>query len=491
MTRLISLVPSSENPSLVGYDVLMGPLAFVTTADTVGEGIGDGLDIVGATVTPSERKPRPLKLTVPVRGYELSADPRAAGLRLRRQVRAAFNNARWRLQAYYFTWEPDPDLDCWLIVGGGDLNETDPGISFGEYELELAETFIRGRPGTHRPARRASIVDRRTGLAERDSRRLLYSTDFATQPLLTQPIILPGDCVDLVSSGNRPVASASLGPERKGTRHLWRTASGVRDEILSYMPDKELLPSRKSYLELDELGSVRVWDLSNATPYPPVPSGYSEERDTRPDLFWEWERVMGSLLTPDIPLAMDNGACRVIWLGPGSEQGLAIEFWDAGVGHFVRIGRVLQSLNVREQRVVEVTPERAVLEWRAGRHGMRAILQRGWFGPRLEAYDDGGESARLEYAPEGAGGVSTVAAGPSWVRALEPVSAGHTLLWAQGSADEAVGKVATVIAGNAATFSRTRVLVAQLSCPGGPTAEELASLSLADSRAIPVLVGRE
>jgi len=491
MTRLVVLLPAEDGGAASNYDVRVGPLAFVTPADHVSESIGDGLDVVGSSIVASERRPRPLKLKLPVRGYHREIDPKEAGLRLKRQVRQALDNARLRLWGFFFMWSVDPDLDCWLMIGGGELSESDPGISFGEYDLELSDVYIVGRPGTHRPARRAAILDRRGGVHARDTRQLLYSLDFASQELPAEPIVLPGDSVDLVSTGNRPVASTSLGPERVGARHLWRTAAGMDAEVISYRPDSLLLPDRKRYLDLDSLGSVRVWDLSNATPYPPLPAGYATARDESPELYYGWEQVFGDVLTPDKPLAMDNGVCRVLWLGNTGDKGLAIEYWDAGVEHFVRLGRVLHSLNVAEQRVVECTPERSVLEWRAGRYGMRAILQRGWWGPRLESYDDGGESTRLEFAPEtGSSSVTTAAATPTWVRKIKRTS-GEILLWAQGSADETIGTSPTVLSGVAATFARTRVLVAQLGCPGGPSSEELASLSLIDARAIPSLVGRE
>lgn len=398
MSRLVVLSESSSAVP-VGYDVRLGPLAFVTPADTVSETIGDGLEAVGAGLVAGERRPRPLKLKLPVRGYHLDIDASESGRRLRRQVRQLLDNPRWRLQGFYFTWAADEDLDGWLLVGGAELGETDPGISFGEFELDLADVYVRGRPGTHRPGRRAAIADRRSGLVSRDTRWLLYSTDFAAQALPTEPLVLPGDIVDLVATGNQPVSSVTAGPLR-GARRLWRTCAASDAEIVTYRPDESVLSDRSKYIDLDSLGSVRVWDLSAAVEYPPLPASYSTERDTSPDIYRGWERVLGDVLTPDRPLAIDNGACRVIWLGAAANQGLAVEHWDEALGHYRRAGRVLHSLNVREQQVVEVTPERAVVEWRAGRYALRAILQRGWWGPRLESYDDGGSTARLEYAPE-------------------------------------------------------------------------------------------
>lgn len=491
MTRLVVLTRSaSAIPA--GYHVRLGPLAFVTPADTVSETIGDGLEAVGASLTPADRRPRPLKLKLPVRGDQRTdVDSVAAGLRLRRQVRQLLDNPRWRLTGFYLTWDADPDLDAWVLVGGADVSEADPGVAFGEFEMEFSDFFIVGRPGTHRPGRRAIIGDRRGGLIPRDSRRLLYSTDFAAQALPTEPLVLPGDVVDLVASGNRPVASTVAGPLR-AARRLWRAAAAADGEIVSYLPDEAVLPGRDRYLGLDDVGAVRVWDLSNAVEYPPTPAQYTADRDDAPDLFRGWERVLGDVLTANRPLAIDNGACRVIWLGSGAGQGLAIEYWDAVAGHYVRVGRVLHALGVREQRIVEASPERSIVEWRAGQYGLRAVIQRGWWGPRLESYDDGGGTTRLEFAPE-VGPVAQAAAAPTWVRTITGGAGQPALLWAQGSNDETVDLVPTVItgAGGAVTFRRQRVLVAQLAAPGGPNAAGLASLSLVDARAVPVLVGRK
>lgn len=414
MSHLVVLSQSSDAVA-GGYDIRLGPLRFVTPADTVGETIGDGLEAVGAALVAAERRPRPLKLKLPVRGDHLAPESVEAGQRLRRQVRQLIDNARWRMSGLYFVWDADPDLDGWLLIGGAELSETDPGVSFGEYEMELSDVYIVGRPGTHRPGRRASIGDRRGGLVSRDSRRLLYSTDFSAQALPTEPLIVPGDVVDLVASGNRPIGTTVAGPLRS-SRRLWRACSASDAEIISYLPDEAVLLGRDRYLELDELGSVRVWDLSGADPYPPSPGQYTTERDTSPDLYWGWERLLGDVLSADRPLAIDNGAVRLIWLGAAANEGLAVEYWDDTLGHYRRDGRVLHALGVREQRVVEATPERAVIEWRAGQYGMRAILQRGWWGPRLESFDDGGGTARLEYAPSSGALAPIVVQTPSWVR---------------------------------------------------------------------------
>lgn len=490
------LVVLTESDAAVpeGYTVRLGPLEFITPADTVSESVGDGLDAVGAALVPTERKPRPLKLKLPVRGYHLEADAAEAGRRLRRQVRELLENSRWRLSGFYFTWDADPDLDGWLMIGGGDLGETDPGITFGEFDLDLSDVFIVGRPGTHRPGRRLILGDRRGGLVARDTRRMLYSTDFASQAIPLAPLVLPGDIRSIMRSGNQAI-SLSIGGPYHGDRRLWYSAAVTDGDIVSYMPDADTITGRGRFLDLDEAGAVRVWDLSAATEYPPLPASYTPERDTNPHIYWGWERVLGDVLTADAPLAVDNGVCRLIWLGPDDTEGLAIEYWDEDLGHYDRVGRVLHASDVREARVVEATPERAVLEWRDGPKAMRAILQRGWWGPRLESYDDSGAYAVLEYAPITGGTVSTAAQTPSWVRLVTSNGAGQKgTLWAQGAADEIVGTSPVYVApAPGATFKRYRILVAQLAPDEEhtptPAATEVASLSLTDARAIPVLVG--
>jgi hypothetical protein len=464
-----------------GFDVRLGPLAFVDPSAAVGEAVGDGLDVVGSALTASDRRPRPLKLKLPVRGADGEAEPRDAGLRLRRQLRQAIDNARLRLQGFFFTWTPDPDLDCWLIIGGAELTETDPGISFGEFELELSDVYIVGRPGTHRPGRRIAVLDRRTGLVPRDTRGRLYSKDFASFSIAAEtPVYLPGDTLDFVSSANRVLTAT--GSTSRGGRHLWNRIPSEDGEVISYRPNAATLPERTRYLDVDDFGSVRVWDLSKANVYPPLTSEYTTTGDAEPNVTYGWERVLGDVLTPDKPLAMDNGEARVVWLGALASQGLAIEHWDSTAKTFIRDGRVLHSLNVSEQRVVECTPERSVLEWRAGRYVMRAILQRGWPGPRLESYDDGGSTSLLEFAPTS--GTATLGTEtPTWVRSIGT----GKYLWASGSEGETQNTTTTVISGTAAHFSRTGTLVAQLAPSSAST---LAERSLVDARVVPVLVGR-
>lgn len=115
-----------------------------------------------------------------------------------------------------------------------------------------------------------------------------------------------------------------------------------------------------------------------------------------------WEEVYG----PDYPLTADdvpvleNGICRVRWVG--EQAAFALDAWDADLADYVEQGRVtawvvnpagdrgLFNLLVRPM-VLEWTPERAVIgailsDGGADRCALYITLQRGWTGPRFEAY---------------------------------------------------------------------------------------------------------
>lgn len=492
MTRFVVLSPGAGAAAVGGgYDLHVGPLAFVSPLEEVGETVGDALETVGAALTAAERRPRPIKLKLPVRGdRHVEADVSVAGQRMRRQVRQLLENPLWRMQGLYLWWRVDPEIDGWVLIGGGDLTEADPGVAFGEFTLELSDLYVVGRPGTHRVGRRLDLADRRTAVVPRDTRGTLYAPDFSDHALPAAPLYLPGDVANAVSSGGAGVALTS-GPLRYG-RRLWRAASAIDGEVVSYLADPAVFGGdvRDAYLTLDEVGSVRVYDVSRDPLYPRAVGDYDELGDGAPDaagIGYGWERVFGDVLDPSAPLAIDNGVVRVVWLGAGPEAGLAFEWWDDGLGHYRREGRILHAAGARELRAVEVTPERAVVEIRAGDAALRVIVQRGWHGCRLESYADDGGTARIEYAPTG--GAPVVAdADPVWTQTI--TADGRAIVWAQGAADEVHDDVIAAIGGPGVSYRRDRTIVAQISSPAGPTSDEVAALSLVDAQSIPVLVGR-
>jgi hypothetical protein len=490
MTRLVTLTAAANSDEAIGYDVRLGPLAFVTVAAPPGEQLGETLEAVGAVLSPAEPRPRPFKLSLSVRGPSGTVDPRRDGYRIRRQLRQLLENARWRLQGLYFHFEADSELDGWLLIGGGDLTDEDPGVALGEWTLELTDVYVVGKPNRHRLGRRLELGDRRTGLVPLDSRGLLYATDHAGQALPARPLVVPGDVASLLLTRNRTPTDVAPGPQH-GTRRLWRELNGLDGDVASFLPDDGILvdPVRQ-YLELEDVGAVRAWN-ADASTVPLTPSSWTLDRDTDPTLMG-WERLYGQPLEREPAVVLENGVCRLIWLGRATGQGLALEYWDDAAGHFARLGRVGAAADVREVALVELTPERGVLELRGGARALRAILQRGWSGPRLEGYnDDAGGTARLELAPDA--GAPAVAPGASiaWVETI--AAGGLTTLWAKGrDADTRATFAAgagTFLDSAGVAYSAPGAVVAQVGTPGA-SSSAIASLAIADARSVPVLITR-
>lgn len=469
-----------------GYDVRLGPLAFTWPSGPAEETLGDSLEAVGAALTPSTRRPRPLKVPVRVEGAVDELDVAGAGRRLRRQVAQLLDNPRWTAQGLYLWWRADPALGGWVRLSGGTLTESDPGVTFGIWDLELETPYLAGRPSTHRAGRRLDLADRRSGLVPRDTRGTIYSTDGADLALPAEPLVLPGDTRAHVATVPRPggVDSGLVdGPVING-RRLWRRCVAADGEVVTYSPDEDALPNPGSaHVTLDDPGAVRVWDLTAGAATETAELSLSG--DLHPDLVYGWERVCGArIAAPTSPLALDNGLVRLIWRGL---DGLAFEWSDPALAYrYRRQGHVRNALDDVEAAIVELTPERAVVEWRAGHLALRAILQRGWYHARLEAYDDSGAAARLEWADLGDGTplLGEVAGNP-WIRYLTHGD-GYVVGWAQGTLADAW--VAPTLGGDVAV-TRDGAVVAQV---GSPLLDpvEVARWSLCDARSVPVLAGR-
>lgn len=478
------------------YDLWLGPLGFTWPSDVVEETLGNTLEAVGAALTPSERRPKPLKVPLRIEGHPTGElDARAIGNRIRRNVRQLLENPAWLAHGLYLWWRADRDLAGWVMLGGGTVRESDPGVSFGIWELELESLYLVGRPATHRPGRRLDLADRRTGLVPRDTRGTIYSTDYADAELPDEPLITPGDVVGATSSANQDVGTMTQGPVTD-ERTLWRSTAAIDGEVVSYQHDDELLPdARDAYVVLDDPGSVRIWDLTDAEVYPPDADAYTSAGDLAPDDVYGWEPVYGpAIRDAGAPLAIDNGAVRLVWLGAHGTRGLALEWFDDDLGTYRRQGRVLHALDVREVAIVEATPERSVIEWRAGPRTMRAILQRGWTHARLESYNDTGGTARLEYASEPADGAITVGADGTLAWVVTLTAGTHVVRWARGTDDDVVLAPSSAIITPAAPATsvqvhRARSLVAQVGTPLA-TAATVASWSLVDARSTPVLLAR-
>ena len=120
-------------------DVQLGPLAFTTLREPVVDQLGDGLETVGHVVRPGERRPRPLKLVLPVHGPDGEELSYEAGVMLRRQARALMENSAMKLQGLYFTWSVDPEMDGWMLVSTADIEDESAGsgATFAEWKLTV------------------------------------------------------------------------------------------------------------------------------------------------------------------------------------------------------------------------------------------------------------------------------------------------------------------------------------------------------------------
>lgn len=385
----------------VWYPVRLGPLRFATTIGPETETLGEKLEAVGSTLVPGDRAAKSFSLTLPVRGSVRETDDRQAGLRLRRQVRALLGNSAWLSGGTYFEIGWDPGSRCWLAVGGGDLTSNRRGFTFGDWRLSL-DAYQVGTPATVRRGRKIVIADRaQPGIAS-DTRRTLYTTDLASWATTGPKAFLPRDILNPIQSNRTPWA-ASDGGVIDGRATWYEGVDEATPSGISWVPDPVRQPEpAEREARVDERGEVRLWWLP--TPYSSLTTTPAGDRD---QTLYGWERVYGQLHDHTVPVAADNGWCRAVWLGPGGSAGLQLERWStADGGRYIPVIRMLhRSDSVTEVRVVELTPERVVLSWIAQWTEMRMILQRGWPGPRVEAYPQS----------RGGTGIWTVLTGPGTV----------------------------------------------------------------------------
>lgn len=486
------------------YSLKLGPLRFITALDDIQEALGDQLEQVGAAVIPGDRRPRPFNLTLPVMAARSESDPYKKGMQLRRQVRQLMENTAWRMQGLPFTWDVDPDLAGWLLVGGGDLTESDSGLTFGEFKLTLTDCYIAGRPGTHRQGRRLDLGDRRTGLVPRDSWGKLHSTDFNAQPADSSPLVLPGD-IDYPDLVNTPATRYPL------PGNDWRQAAAWANPdpggVIAFRPDYDNVFGNFPDFTVADFGSCRVFAKPDDGS-PPVSTTTAGDLD--PQTHYGWEQVLGPRTNAHEPLVIDNGICRVMYMGPAASQGLLIQRWitnrfQNGIwlsGHMPITDPAYQ--NTADWVPIELTPERVVIEVAASdtRQNLRIILQRGWTGPRLEqrnvpssaSSSGNGWGLRTE-----AGGGSVTQITPTFIYEVKNSGGSRVALVAKGASNIEVAASSQLVTGSIAGFylpSPSKVMALQISMGqlSGASAswpvDRFASMSLEDARPVPVLVER-
>lgn len=358
-------------------DFRLGRIDFPTIEEGFKEAVGDALEAVGAGLVAGERKPRPFDLALPVRPSSAEPNPYVEAERMRRQVRSLMENAAARLSGLYIKVAFDPEQNGWLLVGGGDLEYAEGGLAFSDYKLSFSDSYVVGRRRTHRPARRIMATDRRLITTPRDIERLVYSSAFAGTPAVAR-VALPHGATDARA---RNIVSASI------TQTL-PTADGGSAILANNLSNGDVV-SFEQPESAEGLGDVTILDRrGNKAP--------AEVMATKePQATFGWEEVYG----PDYPLSegdiptLQNGLCRLRYVTQGTALCIAIDQFEAGA--WVERSRVVPYADNYAESLVfaqvkEWTPDRAVVFFRAktpsSNIDVYMILQRGWTGPRFEAY---------------------------------------------------------------------------------------------------------
>lgn len=214
------------------YTLALGRLLTVTVLEELKESYGDGLDAVGPVLVGPEAKPRPFSLTLPVSGNAHRTDWYEAGRRLRRQVHGLMENTAARLEGLYLRWDVDPESNGWLLVGGGDLEAQDGGVTFADWKLTLTDCYRVGSLATHREARAARLYDRRGQSIPKDTLRRVYGATFAA--LAPLPLIyLPVGAYDIAGyNGRLPTVGSNVLIDTSTTAPV--VADAASGEVFSF-----------------------------------------------------------------------------------------------------------------------------------------------------------------------------------------------------------------------------------------------------------------
>lgn len=141
-------------------DLLFGRLLLPSIEDPITEMIGSDVTATGDATAVGERKAKGFTMNFIVHAFE-DTTPTATGNRLRRQLRSLIQNPAYRLAGVYMNFAPDLERNGWLVVGSGELQDDDGGVTFGSYKLILSQAFLVAALRTHREGYRVDLTDRR------------------------------------------------------------------------------------------------------------------------------------------------------------------------------------------------------------------------------------------------------------------------------------------------------------------------------------------
>lgn len=222
-------------------DLRLGRWRGPTIHDSVSETLGDALEAVGAAVVPGESRPRTLKFAVPIYGGRRDVDPRETAYRLRRQLRALLENPDARI-GLYLEFDPDPELNGWVSLSGGDLvyeGDGGAGPTIGEFRLDLESVYRVGSRSRQREARRAEFVNRLLATTPRDTYLTVYDDAFTVVPgpsnLDPRPLIVLPVGARRVTGARGPTAVGA------GVRTIDGTVSLVTGNALNDLLEGEVI----------------------------------------------------------------------------------------------------------------------------------------------------------------------------------------------------------------------------------------------------------
>lgn len=349
----------------------IGRLAF-DAPDSLAESVGEAINRVGGVPVPGGRSG--LSATVALTSWADTAAEREA---IRRRMRSLLNNLPMRLAGLYLAWSDDDEHNGWFVPGQTTFDLDGVILDSAVWRFGSLDMALVGRPRTHRRGIVTYLRDRRLATTPRDLLGRIYSTDFSGLTALGLTW-LPSTITDPVVQG---FTSLSITGARAGygSSQLQAVVNGTDLAVISFEQAEAVR----------NLGDVVIYDRRGTSTNP------SAGHDA------DWEEVYG----PDYPYSasdvpvLDNSLCRVTYDATNTD-GFRIERWSGSA--WVEQGKVLIERvgtstaycdTLVSAGVVEWTPERAVV--RAvmkvaadsfSREEVYITLQRGWTGPRFEAY---------------------------------------------------------------------------------------------------------
>lgn len=357
------------------------------------ESIGDTVERVGPTPVPGTRQGQ--RATLALHTFPSVGENTAGRMRVRRQLRSLMNNRPLILGGLYVLWDQDPEQSGWYVIEPAELT---PGeinaLAHGWFRATLPLRLLGRRP-THRRAVGVHLLDRRINTTPDDQLWTKYLGDFSGLAALALTW-LPSNVQDVVVRGTTTLVLSAPRLGQGGASIV--AVVGAQDGARVHFEQPE--SARNS-------GDVVLYDRRNVLTAPAA----------GPDA--AWEEAYG----PDWPLAegdapvLDNGLCRVR-LSSANNVGLAVDAWAAGAwdeqGKLLvqRIGDSSGPCDALvSASILEWTPERAVISLILrrtadlySREQVFVTLQRGWTGPRVEAYPTplssgaGGDAALVWFA---------------------------------------------------------------------------------------------